>query len=286
MELIKRRILLEDGISRFPDATYGLLTATSFYLKVELTQNMDDMGIFTDAPYIPYSQGADPDYTILINKLNESGYTFSFMTGGLPANVPLTGFTKCLRPSGADVSDWYKTSGTVTGFTDTKLETSKSYNINNPFIVNFDTNAETYINYTGSSIDGRTRVTSLADPITYVVDANNDSNIGTTNQISGILYQDFSGQTRSVFYDGLFRVVDSTTFQIFGEGWNPTNTSLSALTKEEYLLGIVSPPEVQSDVFIDRGTTTVLESHLMLSEIESLEHLENYGNGIYNVIRQ
>lgn len=286
MEYIKRKILLEEGTSRSPDATYGLLTATSFYTKIQLTQSMDDMGIFTDAGYIRKVDNPQVDYTILIDKLNQSAYTFSFMTGGTPANVPLTGFTDCLRPSGAFASDWYKQSGIVTGYTDSRLELSKSYDIDNPFIVNFDTNAEIYVNYTGVTIDGRTRVTSLADPTTYVVDANNDLNIGTANQTSGILYQDFSGLTRETLVNGITRTINKTRFQIFGEGWNGTNTSLSALTKEEYLLGIVSPPEVQSDVFIDRGATTVLESHLMLSEIESLAHLENYGNGIYNVIRQ
>jgi hypothetical protein len=66
-----------------------------------------------------------------------------------------------------------------------------------------------------------------------------------------------------------------------GEGWNATNTELFAYIRREYLLGIVSEPEIQSDVFIDRGQVTVLENHLRLSEIRSLDALLAHGNGYY-----
>jgi hypothetical protein len=61
---------------------------------------------------------------------------------------------------------------------------------------------------------------------------------------------------------------------------------LSALTKEEYLFGIISPPEVQSDVFIDRGATSVLDMHLRLSEIGNISELTRYGNGFYKLNKQ
>jgi hypothetical protein len=69
------------------------------------------------------------------------------------------------------------------------------------------------------------------------------------------------------------------------EGWNETNTSLSALTKEEYLFGIISVPEIQNDVFIDRGKTTVFEKHLKLSGIKNINELVRYGNGYFNINR-
>ena len=76
-----------------------------------------------------------------------------------------------------------------------------------------------------------------------------------------------------------------TNFNYKGQGWNETDVSLSALTKEEYLFGIISPPEVQSDVFIDRGETTVMDKHLRMSEIKNLGQLERYGNGYYNLTK-
>ena len=72
-------------------------------------------------------------------------------------------------------------------------------------------------------------------------------------------------------------------FDFVGQGWNETNTSLSALTKQEYLFGIISPPEVQSDVYIDRGITTVMDRHLKMSEITNLAQLTRYGNGYYKM---
>ena len=69
------------------------------------------------------------------------------------------------------------------------------------------------------------------------------------------------------------------------QGFNITNSSLSASIKEEYLLGVTSTPEVESDVFIDRGRTTILQSHLQLSEITNMGELINYGNGSYKIIK-
>ena len=67
------------------------------------------------------------------------------------------------------------------------------------------------------------------------------------------------------------------------EGFNQTNVELNATTKEEYLFGITSTPTVFSDLFIDRGRTTVLQSHMQLGEIKNMEDLINYGNGFYNL---
>jgi hypothetical protein len=61
---------------------------------------------------------------------------------------------------------------------------------------------------------------------------------------------------------------------------------LSALTKEEYLFGVTSQPEVQSDVFIDRGINSVFEKHLKLSEITNIDELQRYGNGFFNLTVQ
>jgi hypothetical protein len=119
------------------------------------------------------------------------------------------------------------------------------------------------------------RVTQLGTAFTYTFGADkNDPNIGTRNQQNGLLYIDYSG--------GLVQ----TQVSFHGEGWNETNTSLSAITKEEYLFGIVSKPEIESDLFIDRGITTVFDKHLRLSEITNLSELARYGKGYYNLISQ
>lgn len=244
MEIIKRKILLEDSIDRnYNSPTYGALTATSFYLKILLTQTIDDMGSFTDAEFIQNTNQNSED----INRF--------------------------LRQTGKTVTDYHLFTGTrLSGLTESKIEDVRSYNNLEPYKVGFNTKTETYLNYSGGTVDGVDRVTSLGNPTVYVFDADeNDVNIGTEAQKNGLLYKDITGTT------------DTTTFSFIAEGLNSTNTSLSAITKEEYLFGIICKPEVKSDVFIDRGIATVFERHLKLSEITNLGELTRYGNGFYKL---
>jgi hypothetical protein len=273
MDVIKRKILLETLISRNPDVTYGTITAHTININVFLTQSIDDIGIFTDMPYI--------SATTIQQNLPEFSYD--------------------LRPDGRDASYYYNFGNRVTGFTDSKLNAYKTYRRGVPYIQNFDLEIDQYYNYQGILVDGRKKITSVAtnasiSAVTYVDKANNDSTIGTPAQTTGIQYTTYpiTGST-SVFnlFPNLRYVFTSinrenpsainTTFSYIDEGWNEHNTSLSAITKEEIYFGIVSPPEVQTDVFIERGQVSALERHLRLSEIENVEHLMRYGGGFYNV---
>ena len=289
METIKRKILLEDSTDRTVNSpTWGQITATTFYLKVNIVQNMDDMGLFTDIDYIPSigSSSLPPDYSVLIEKLSVSGFTFPFMTGATqPIMTGITGTNKhTLRIPSNDVSTYYKYDNSyVSGSTDSRLEDVRSYNILNPFRIGFNVSVETYENYQNISIDGVDRIKSMGEPRIYVFDTLNDSNLGTDSQVYGLKYLDYTGKTRTVVIDNIQSSIPLTNFSYIGEGWNETNTSLSALVKEEYLFGIISVPEVQSDVFIDRGQTSVLDMHLKLSEIKDLGGLSRYGNGLYKL---
>lgn len=275
MELIQRKILMEDCIDRnFNSPTYGTLTATSFYINVSLMQNIDDMGMFTDIIYMTnfVGQNTQVDYTQLINKLSISGITFPFMNGIMPNVVPALNID--IRATGTTQADYYDyTNKTITASTDSKIEDVRAYGANQPYRINFNTNTETYINFSGQTINGVDRVTQLLPNPTYVFNTDvNDSNIGTLKQKSGLLYVDDTATT-------------VTTVSYIGEGWNQTNISLSALTKEEYLFGIIFKPEVKSDVFIDRGLTVVFERHLKLSEITTLSELARYNKGYYNLTK-
>jgi hypothetical protein len=295
MKLIKKQISLEEGISRNADQTYGLLTATTFGFNIMLEQTIDDMGVFTDFPYV----NEPVDYTELIDKLTISGITFPFMSGQTPPSVILTAYTQYIRYDNALVSDWYQDGDVVTAYTESRLNALKSYNKNNRYIINFNIDTDQYLNYDNQTIYGVSRITDRISgdtgTTTYVFDANNDINIGTPNQTSGLLFTESniilnaSKQNKFDFNNKKYTKGESLLINNLSkvnykaEGWNNTNTSLSALTKEEYLFGIINSPEVFSDVFIDRGSTTVMEYHLKLSEVESIEHLEWYGNGFYNI---
>ena len=281
MEVIKRQILLEDSINRSSEdpKIWGTLTATTFYIKILLTQNIDDMGMFTDIDYIVKDKVSTPaDYTLLTDKLTELGLTFPFMSGAFnpyftTVNTPQNLWNVLRYPSNTENNYYNFVDIVITATTDSRIEDVRSYSAINPYRTNFDINAEIYENYEGISVNGVDRITSMDNPKTYVFDAINDINLGTNNQINGLQFKDYSANTKS-------------TLRYIGEGFNKTNISLSALTKEEYLFGIISPPEVENDVFIDRGITTVMDMHLKLSEIKNLKGLESYGNGYYKLNKQ
>jgi hypothetical protein len=290
MEVIKRKILLENSIDRTNSETWGTLTADTFYLNVFLTQNVDDMGLFTDVSFVSAntSNNNSVNYDILTNKLSSIGVFFPFMVGITPQNI--TAFTTTdeyvLRLISKTESDYYNFGNlSISANTDSKLEELISYDANERYKVGFDMNRNTYTNYDNMLINGVDRVISVGEPIIYSFDAENNVNIGTENQNTGLRYLDYSALTRTITIDGLETTVPLTIVSYISEGWNETNTSLSAITKEEYLFGIVSPPEVKSDVFIDRGVTSVFEPHLILSEVNNLGELTRYGNGYYNITR-
>ena len=146
-------------------------------------------------------------------------------------------------------------------------------------------NVESYLNYKNVTVNGVDRVTKIdGDEITYVTGTEKNAKIGTTGQTTGILYIDNpTDGLQSNNADINENMITKSQFQ--SEGWNGTNTSLDPEVREEYLFGIINTPEVQSDVFIDRGAVSVLDTHLRLSEIESLDHLVRYGNGYYKINR-
>lgn len=241
MEIIKRKILREDIISRSGD-TYGSVDESHIYFNIFLTQTVDNMGMFTDMDFVEGS----------IEELDKSKI--------------LEGY----RPSFKKKS-WHKVGDKTTAVTDSKYDNLRGYKADNRFKVGFDIEKETYLDFRKYEIRGVSRVTEKTDDLTtYVIDANYDGYIGTDLQNSGLLYRDADGIT-TVTYNP--------------QGLNDTNSSLSAITKEEYLMGIISKTETKNDVFIDRGESTVTEPHLRLSEVETLEHLMKYGNGYFNVVK-
>jgi len=264
MELISRKILLEDYVDRTNNSlNWGVMTASTFYINVFLTQNIDDMGLFTDLDYI------------------KSTTATTYNTSAVTSTDEVT-----LRFQNTNETNYYNYQNkTITGKTDTKIDDLLSYDEANRYQVGFNMSVENYDNYLGLPISGVSRVTSINEPKVYVFDTADDTLIGTNNQTTGILYEDYTGRTNSFTIDGQLVTKPLTTFRYIGEGFNETNISLSALTKEEYLFGITHPPVVKSDIQIDRGVTTVMDYHLRLSEIKNIGELTRYGNGFYNIIR-
>lgn len=290
MEVIKRKILLEEAIDRnYSGNTWGTVTATTFYLNIQLNQTIDDMGLFTDINYLPKQKNGLVNYSILIEKLEDLGVSFPFINGTVPID-----FSSILTPTDRAVLRlptkplshyYYYGNNPLTGSTDSKIDDVRSYKKGEPYIAGFNINEETYLNYKNIVINGVDRVTNISEPKIYVFDTTADLSIGMPTQTTGIQYKDYSASTISAILLPEGIDLPTTTFRFISEGWNQTNTSLSAIMKEEFLLGIISRPEVENDVFIDRGVVPVLDYHLRLSEIKNLGQLQQYGNGYYNIDR-
>lgn len=217
-----------------------------------------------------------------------SGFTFPFMFGIEPvmleANTINIHNNPGVRFSGATSSQWYEVSGFVTGFTNDKLNEVQSYNSNNPYIVGFDINTEVYSNYLGNTINGVTQVSDNTNPIVYSIDVNDDIFIGTDGQTTGLRYKTYSDQFYELRdFENNIELVPKTEFRFVGEGWNQTNSELKAYIRKDYMMGIVFPPEIESDLFIERDSISVFDNHLRLGEIKDLNGLINYGNGFFKL---
>lgn len=53
--------------------------------------------------------------------------------------------------------------------------------------------------------------------------------------------------------------------------------------REEYKYGSSSLPKIEKDVYIERGRSSSFEKHIRLMDINSLEAMEQYGNGYYKI---
>lgn len=295
MEIVRKKILLEDSIDRtYNSPNWGNLTADTFYINIMLTQTMDNMGIFTDIEFFPKSNITSiPDYTILKDKLYNSNIQFNFMTGGTYTTNPYSlSNNEILRIPNKEISNYYNypvpnsLNSKISGYTDSKLEDLRSYDVKSPFKISFDIERANYYNYVNALVKGVSRIYSMAEPKIYVFDTPTGSTLGTSNQVNGLQYIEYTGQTRQVILNGVKNVIPTTQFNYVCEGINMLNSSLSAITKEEYLFGIIFPPEVKSEVFIERGITSVMDKHLRLSEIKNLNELSRYGNGLYKLNKQ
>jgi len=291
MEIKKIKILLEDYVSRNQNNFYGSLTATTFNVNLFLTQDLKDIGMFLDYPTIPYDNNSTPlNYTPIPQKLLDfGGANFNFITQPGSNFYPTGNNYSDIRYKYKTHNNYYTNNIIVSGLTEDRLENVASYGYtgNTKYVPGFNMGENFYYNYTNHLINGITRVISINDydPIIYTEDANlNDPNLGTILQSEGILFETYTGQTRTVFNPiTTVETIPLTKMYYHGQGVNEVNSSLSALTIEEYLLHITGKPKVESDLFIDRGETGVLQSHLQMGEITTLEQLVNYGNGYYNI---
>lgn len=92
----------------------------------------------------------------------------------------------------------------------------------------------------------------------------------TAYTITGIEYYDYSDGTTIFFQQS--------------SGLTENNLTSEPITKDEVLLKVIDQPQVQTNVFIERGKISGLESIQRLGEIDNLGDLISYGYGFFNVV--
>jgi hypothetical protein len=90
----------------------------------------------------------------------------------------------------------------------------------------------------------------------------------TAYTINKVFYSDFS--------DGL------TYFHV-NVGDNPLQLLCQLIVKEDVMMGVVQDIEVQSDLYVERGTVSVFESNLRLCDLGSVGEIDVYGNKYFTV---
>jgi hypothetical protein len=104
---------------------------------------------------------------------------------------------------------------------------------------------------------------------TYWGGSANGNQLYTGYTINGVDYYDYS---------------DGTTVFVVS-GVTPIDTVCEPIVKNEALLNVIDEPEVQSNVFIERGKVSGFESMERLGEVDNLGDLEKYGYKYFNIIK-
>jgi len=77
-----------------------------------------------------------------------------------------------------------------------------------------------------------------------------------------------------------------TTFVMESSGLTSNMITAEPITKEEVLFGVVSSPEIQSQIFIDRGKNSAFEGIQRLGEVDNMGDLVSYGYGFFKIKEQ
>lgn len=98
---------------------------------------------------------------------------------------------------------------------------------------------------------------------------------------------DYSSQVEVIYNKdiGLRRQSQNSTIieMDYGGEWTPESACSSPAYKQDYLNKICEEPNIKVDVTLNRGNATAFESHLKMTECNTLEDLVNYGNNYFNL---
>jgi hypothetical protein len=242
-----------DGNGNFILTPEGKKIKNTIDIDIFITQDIDDMGIFTDMDFVPSE-----------NQLLQPPSDFnSFVFGRLP---------------GVSVNFYHTNKEfVVSGDTDDRYyKQMKSYRVD----INNDPIYVPYLNLSKSpstTFDGV--IFNTNEKIVYKIgsDVNDIPNTGVKFLTHKEKFVDNSKG------DKLKKPFLKTEFEVISKGWDESNTSLSAIVKKEEYLGIVFKPEIDSVVFINRGVEDIFERHAILSEIKTTNDIDTNRGGFIRV---
>lgn len=177
--------------------------------------------------------------------------------------------------------------------TNTVVETSRiepTYYRFNHFSVDPDHLGSTYedtytfevgtIVQTGDDTSGENRVYDLSKlPMDNVYQ---DAETGENVQIEGIFNTAFAKTVTYSEYglNGMLRDIPLSNFHL--KRTEPDYVLTKPLVWD-YFMGVTDRPEVDTEVALDRGLNAAYERHLKLGEVRTMQDLEEYGNGFFNI---
>ena len=150
----------------------------------------------------------------------------------------------------------------ITGFTSHKLDLVSTYDKNNPFQIGV--NGVTNIDYNPTNLTAITKVYYTIGNINYETEYTNDN--------------------VTIYVDNPYSRLQKRLKTVFKTSMSGYDFDDYPSIKEEAKMGLVFPPKVSNELFIERMSVAVFERHSRLSEIKTLEELIEYKNGYYNII--
>jgi len=108
---------------------------------------------------------------------------------------------------------------------------------------------------------------------------------GTTGSVGTVWGPDPDGLYTAYTINQIdyFDYEDFTVFMVYSSGFTQDNIIMTGLTKNEALINVIDQPEVQTNVFIERGKNSALEYIERIGEVDNVGDLEKYGYGFFNV---
>jgi hypothetical protein len=269
------------AVTGFPNTYYVYNTSDELINFLELSSYTIDWGdatvptvLTTTSPdFISHNYSNSGDYTIKL--IQNTPWGLNIVEKNI--TVPYTGNT-IQNPKGtayfiSNVGSWSATpisydfifSGDSENFVD--KQTSNNYTTT-PFIISGLTNSRIQeLSQYGVNKFVLHKPIIKQNKVFGVINSITTEFTGYT--IDGVNYLDFSNGT-SIFIANSSGLTSNWLVQ-------------EPIVKDESLLNIVSNPEVQSDIYVERGKSSVFENLERLGEINNLGNLINYGYGFYKI---